>query len=407
MIILLLMIVAIFYIISKNIGDKSLKKKLFKYFIIGLIFQSLLFTLYRMNLQYIGREVYYSDAEVYWEATKDVLNGNETNEYNRAYIYMCAIIQKTSLFTWAGWNNIFNILCVDLSIAMIIVVIYKRIKDERYNNLYFFLFCSLYNPLIIFSLMRNLKDAMFLLIVILDGYLLEKSILKRKKYDILLLIFLGISIPLLYNLRPWGFLIPMVALVIYLYQRNENTSNRKKNIYILLGIIISLALIALIPVANQNLKLWIPIVWESFTSRGMLSNIMGIAKLFIGPGPIRSILGDEYFMFSLLSGNIMSMLGSIIWYIELPILIISISKPIKTIKNSSAFSKYMFLVVLLYVVIYVMQYAGSAELRFRGTLYVMTASCILTAFKLKMNNQNLSLALLLSMVLLISNIFFI
>ena len=185
MIILLLMIVAIFYIISKNIGDKSLKKKLFKYFIIGLIFQSLLFTLYRMNLQYIGREVYYSDAEVYWEATKDVLNGNETNEYNRAYIYMCAIIQKTSLFTWAGWNNIFNILCVDLSIAMIIVVIYKRIKDERYNNLYFFLFCSLYNPLIIFSLMRNLKDALFLLIVVIEGYLLEKSICSnRKKIDI-------------------------------------------------------------------------------------------------------------------------------------------------------------------------------------------------------------------------------
>lgn len=408
MIILLLMIVAIFFIISKNITDKDLKKKIIKYLTIGLIFQLLLFVLYRMNLQHIGREVYFSDSEVYWEETKNVMNGMSSDAYNRTYIYICAIIQKTSIFTWAGWNNIFNILCVDLAIVLITVIIFKRKKDNKYHNLYFFLFFTLFNPLILFSLMRNLKDALFLLIVVIEGYLLEKSIYSdRKKIDIKLLIFLVISIPILYNIRPWGFLIPLVAIILYVYQKNNKKLGKKKIIYILLGIAISCGLVIMIPVANANLKLWLPIVFESFASRGLVNNILGVCKLFVGPGPIRSIMGNTYFMYSLLSGNIMSMIGSIMWYIQLPILIVIIKKPIKNMKEASAFSKYMFLVELIYVVIYVMQYGGSTELRFRGTLYIMTSAFLLTAFDLKLDNKKICMALLLTMILLVSNLFFI
>lgn len=407
MIILLLMIGIIFFIISKNITDKDLKKRVFKYVIIGLIFQSLLFVLYRMNLQYIGREVYFSDSEMYWEATKAVMRGEDTDAYNKTYIYMCVAIQKTSIFTWVGWNNIFNILCIDLSIVLIMVIIYNKSTDKKYWNLYFFLFCSIFNPLIVFSLMRNLKDALFLLIVVIDGYLLEKSMTKANKLDIKLLFCLGISIPILYNIRPWGFLIPLVALVLYLYQKNSERIGKKKIIYILFGIAISCGLIAMIPTANANLRLWLPIVLESFTSRGILNNILGIGKLFVGPGPIRSMFGDSYFMYSLLSGNIMCMIGSIMWYLQMPILIVIIKEPIKFIRNSSAFSKYILLTELLYIIIYVMQYGGSTELRFRGTLYIMTAAFVLTTFDLKLNNKKLCIALMIFMILLMSNLFFI
>lgn len=411
MIIIIIMISLIFFLINKNIKDITVRNKILIYMTIAVILQLIWFVLYRINLGYIGREVYYSDAEVYWDATKTLLLGNPIVAYNKTYIYMCYLIQKMSLFSWVGWNNIFNILCIDLSVTMTISIMYKEIKGKKdIDKIVYLIICTLYNPLIIYSLMRNLKDALFLFIITFIGYLLEKNVNKRIINSIPFIIFLFISIPILYNIRPWGFLISIMAFILFMYEKSNRQKvkkSKKRHLLILISIFISFMLAIKIPIINATLNMWVPIVLKSSSGRSVIENLLGIAKLFVGPGPIRSLFGNTYFMFTTTLGNIMSFIGSIIWYLELSILSVGLKKPIQKIKNSNIFVKYMLLTIVLYILIYVMQYGGSTELRFRGILYIIISTIGIGICDTKVDKRNICISGIVFCILLISNLFFI
>ena len=144
MIIIGIMICLIFFMIIKNIDNIEIRKKIIKYLVLAMIFQIILFIIYRLNLNYIDREVYFSDAQLYWNATKEVMTYGRTDVYNRTYIYICAIIQKTSFILWVGWNNLFNILCIDLSVAMILIVLYSNMNTKITKNLKCLLYFTIY-----------------------------------------------------------------------------------------------------------------------------------------------------------------------------------------------------------------------------------------------------------------------
>lgn len=390
MLIILIMLYMLYRILNKNIQLID-KKKIYKIFVFGLGFQLVMFILYRIGLLSVGREVYYSDAEYYWEATKVILNGENSLAYNRLYYTLCAIVQLASPFSWVGWNNLFNILCVDLAISMVFVIIYKYKKN---HNAKYFLYFSLFNPLIYYSLMRNLKDALFFLLVIILGYILQKSVdCYKKKWLFLLIIF--ISIPFFYSIRPWAFVIPLFAFITFIFENRNVLKNRKKIIFTLLILMIILISVLFGKIIYVNLKIWVPIVLNSFVSRGIFHSIIGIGRLFIGPGFIRSLFGHEFFEHYLIIGNYMTAIGSFMWLFALSLLMVMIKKPLKNLFNAPVFSKYLFLFFLCYSVLYAIQYGGSVELRLRGVLYLTTFGLFFSTFSFQITRKNTLFGLIL------------
>lgn len=400
MIIILLQVVFIFYLLKKYIKDKEQYRHIRNIFIVGLCFQLLLFFIYRFNLYWLGREVYFSDAQTYWEATKTLLAGGMTDAYNKTYYMICYYIQKVSPFIWVGWNNLFNILCIDLCITFITVIMYQHNKAKQIS---YFLYFTLFNPLIYYSLMRNLKDALFIFLVFTLGYFLDK-VVRTKRY-IWPFTFLTIfSTFLFYNIRPWAFVIPMLALLVLIISFYKEWKKYWVVLTILTIIFTGIGIYLFGEMIIVTLKVWVPIVMQNFLSRGILQTILGIGRLFVGPGFYRSLFGIEFFQHYTITGNLMTAFGALMWCFLLPLMICMIKKPIQNIKKSPTITKFLILFLICYVGIYVMQYGGSSEVRMRGVLYLTIFSLFFTTFDYQMTKKNVFIAMLLFLLIFIFSI---
>lgn len=400
MVVLILQIIFIFYLLKKYIKDEKQYRHIRNIFIFGFCFQLLLLFIYRFNLYWLGREVYFSDAEAYWESTKILLSGGVTDAYNRTYYITCYWIQKLSPFIWVGWNNLFNILCVDLCIVFITIIMYQTNKT---NQIAYFLYFTLFNPLIYYSLMRNLKDALFIFMVFLLGYFLNQVV--KTKRHVWIFTFLTIfSMTLFYNIRPWAFIIPILALIVLIVSFYQDWKNYRVSLGILTIILIGIGAFLFGKTIVATLQVWVPIVMQNFLSRGIFQTILGIGRLFIGPGFYRSLFGTEFFEYYTMTGNLMIATGTLMWYFLLPLMICMIKKPIKNIKKSPVITKFLILFLICFIGIYVMQYGGSAEIRMRGVLYLTIFSLFFTTFDYQMTKKNTLIAMLLFLLIFIISI---
>ena len=382
-------------ILLKGISKKN--KDLIKYIIIGIGIEIILLIIYRLNLNLIGREVYFSDAETYWNKTLELIKYGKTSGYNSLYYEMCFLIQKTSPFIWVGWNNIFNISCINMSLAIILKVLLK--KQENISNAKWLIISVMYNPFIIYGLMRNLKDALFMLMVFIVIYLYY-ALYQTKKPMIKMIILTTIILfsYLFVMIRPWGFSISICAFVLYIidvmtgkFNNQKNKNNKKKLIYLLIGTILILPIIYYIyPTIRLNIKVWYPIVKKSFLSKNIIIILSGTMKFILAPGPVRSILGAKYFKYYTQSGNIMCCIGSIMWWLSIILMLTNLffqKKPIKKIFEN-AFSKILLLITIMYMAVYIIQYGGVAEIRLRSTLYVFVYALFYSTFDIKKYKNN-------------------
>jgi hypothetical protein len=389
---IILILFASSFVIIHQIESKELRKIVIQRYLYGLLFQSFFLILYRLELSNMGRQVYFSDAEVYWEHTLSYISGYFFSAYNDVYIWLSYFIQITSPNIWVGWNNIFNILLLNLTILMCAVGIYKAMTNKSYSatiseisrNIRIFLNITLFNPLILYSLMRNLKDATYLFLVVILIYIF--LMIYNKKSTIVVLLFALFSIFMmfvLYGVRPWGFISSF--FVLFLLINHKNKSWFKRLIWIL--IIFSLALVISFLSNNFNriissTLIWIPIVINNFMNASFFNRFTAIPRLFIGPGPIRSIQGSDYFLYYTQIGNIMSFFGSVIWWIQLSFMLAIIFDK-KYQSKYSDFSKYMFWNLISFVMVYSLAYSGSSELRFRGVLYILFSALFFSFYKVR------------------------
>lgn len=400
MIIIIIQLISIFYLLKKYIKDEKQYRRIKNIFILGLCFQMLLLFIYRFNLYWIGREVYFSDAETYWEATKTLLAGGPTDAYNRTYYMMCYYIQVFSPFVWVGWNNLFNIFCIDLCVVFITIIMFQ---NQKVKQIPYFLYFTLFNPLIYYSLMRNLKDALFIFLVFILGYFLQKVICSKKHIGLFVLLTI-LSTWFFFNIRPWAFVIPVLALLVLVVSLYEDWKKYKSILFIGILLLAGIGFTLFGDTILLNLKLWTPIVVNSFLSRGIVATILGVGKFFIGPGFYRSLFGTEFFEHYTVTGNVMTAVGTLIWCFLLSLLICMIKKPVKNIKKSPAMTKFLILFFLCFLGIYVMQYGGSTEIRMRGVLYLTVFSLFFTTFDFKMTKKNVLIAMLLFMILFLISI---
>ena len=152
--------------LSKKLSNDNSKIKAITLF--AIFEQTIILLVYRINLNTINRVVYYSDAEVYWDNTLTLLNGGHLIGSQTGYAYYCMLLQLVSPFVSVIWNNISNICLLDCSVLLLAHVMVLGSVSQK--NILLFLRFNLYNPLIIYGLGRNLKDSLFLFIIVVVVY---------------------------------------------------------------------------------------------------------------------------------------------------------------------------------------------------------------------------------------------
>ena len=208
-------------------------------------------------------------------------------------------------------------------------------------------------------------------------------------------------------IRPWGFIVSIIAILYTLFVlfKNRKINIRKTNkIFIICSILIFIVIGYIIyPNMAVTLKVWFPVVKKIFYSRSIIELILGFGKFILGPGPIRCLFGNKFFVHYVFTGNIMCFIGSIMWWISLIFilssLVINKKDVIKKIKNNNIM--FIILVLIFYVSIYVVQYGGTAEIRLRSVMYIFVYSIFFNICDFEKIKNNKKVYLISSIFLMI------
>lgn len=358
--------------IAKQIKKKNLKN-VYIYLFIALFIQLTILFFYRVELREMGRVVYFSDAEVYWEQTLLYMSNGKILTGQDGYVKYCSIIQITSPFYSVVWNNISNLFLLDISILMIANM--ALLNGIKLINIKWFLIMLLNNPLVYYGLFRNLKDSLFLFILTLIIYLFDRYFKNKNIIYLIIAIILDLYVS---RIRPWGFLIlPMCICGYYMNELLKKGNGWRK-------IILTIILISTIPIMYivlsetrmlDHLEVWTPVIEKNTSSQSIVSLLLGPFVIVLGPGWYRALFGSRYFMFYTSIGNLCCFIGAVIWWIQLSIFLSKI-KFHNFIKSNKIAS--MLLIILVFILmIYTMQYGGSLEIRFRSIIYVLLSSTYL------------------------------
>jgi len=367
---------------------KQRKVHLMKALILSFIVQTLILISYILELREMwGRIVYWSDAEYYWKATLEMLDGVVPAVYNIGYVFYSWLLQLTSPVVTPIWNNISNLMLLNLSFLLGIQTIMNEIKHKLRRIPLFAYFITIGNPLVIYSLCRNLKDVLFLFFVVFSVYIGVKILqtlinprirLSRNIPVVILSIFLYLFSfsALLSSIRVWGWMIPTSnVLFIFALFLSSVTKNKFKWMLIPLLVFVLFVFYFTFLLRAQQILLWLE-SRENLAQMGrqmsvLQSILIGPFIMLFGPGPIRSLFGSTYFQFYTNVGNVSSFFGSIMWYFFLPWFGANLLIQLRW-SAKFAFFRMTVLVLLLLLCIYSYFYSGSTELRFRGVLYVLT-----------------------------------
>jgi hypothetical protein len=313
----------------------------------GFLFAIGLLSLYRLNLQLEGREVWFSDAEYYLNQffTRSSVDIFDTFDY----------ISFLRLTILPIGHEALQINLTNSSLTILSAFLVSRIMDLKSHNLKWYLFMTIYNPFIVISLIRNFKDAYFIALSLVFLLLYQKI-----NYLWVKALFAIMASFILFQIRPWAFLIfSILFLVDILLQKG-------RRLYAL--ILLPVGIIAFYQFAWDYLLFWTSIVQDGVVEGFDLSysnRLLGLFKLFTSPGLIRPLFPREYFLYSLCSVSVMVWFGQIVNYLAL-IRFFHFKAVIRIIKNHYHFAFY----TCLPVVIYAIAYGGSVEFRIKATVLI-------------------------------------
>lgn len=344
-------------------------KKLPKYnFLIffSILFQFIILLLYRYELNIKNMVVYYSDATYYWENTLNYLNNGFVDSYNIGYVFYSVLIEFLSPSISVVWINISNLLLLILSVIFITILMLD--ENIRKKNIMYFNYTIMLNPAIHYSLLRNLKDSLFLFLTIFTLFIVYKhQKLKLRWLNEIFYIILIIMFITLKTIRPWGFIIPIILFGIAKF---NNKKINIKNIIILLSLLLLCVFLLNKLGYLKIITIWVEVLKNRFNF-SIFKILTAPINMILGSGPIRPIFSEIYFAYSLKTAEIFLSLGYFIWWLILPYLINNIK-----IRNISLLSKLLWIIIIIFVVIYSLAYGGSIESRLTSVLIVLFSAAI-------------------------------
>ncbi|MGC8758160.1 MAG: hypothetical protein ACP5QX_06950 [Caldisericaceae bacterium] len=392
--IVIFFILLLFVVILQLKIDVSEKKEILVVLLVILIWNLLWLVLVQAELFYKGVYTYGSDANYYYNEFLRCL-GNARPFYTAMhsrlaplYVLFGTFILKTSPNLSSVWIKLSNILLIE--VIFVLIYFWMRTYIKRTSLIINLLFFFGLNGIITWTVLRELKDIFFVFLVIINLSGLDYLLKKGKSLQAIL--FTGLMIYLQFNVRMFAVAIPLVILFIYILVWRKSI---KRNLYYLLG-----AFVILILLFEHKRIAWFYTGFIYYAGRfrepltllgssSITQILIAPFRFLIGPGPIRALEGSEVFVVTTNMGNILIFLGSILWWIILPILFMVFVFDSKFIFRNL----YFFATPIFIVLMYSIMYLGTGDTRLRATTYILFIPAICKYLEYLVDNKPKKLVL--------------
>lgn len=363
---------------------------------------------------------YGSDELFYISAMQSVTRGLSTASVYPAsgFVYFGSWVLKSAFFDDVFWLRLSNVAVYSLGVNLLYVLYASRLRSWYRINLSPNVPASLGNSLplnfsmfacngiIIWTILRILKEPLLLLLLILVCCSLEMLFHKRNgwltRMALTLLIF-AIAWIIRY-LRP-GAEMQVIAMFIgfaiaHALARSTACRGRTRRIGILLVASVGVVAIGLLYKHQLAIHLDYVVAYEklygnsfddSMTYTLKSDVIWGVPasffRFFLGPGPFRAvqqILDGNIFVDSCRTGDVLILLGALHWWFILIYAVFCLRAPQKAIWCMRSLVSFMpdFLIgALLHIGMYVFIYAGTGDTRHRAVLYVLMTPLLLFGYQ--------------------------
>lgn len=365
MVILILLFLQLLYFLRKAKWDKNL--------VLIILFSAILnigfLTILHFELLMNGQSTYGSDESDYYQTmlfANQMDNFNDwitflINDYNFTYVLYGALILKTSWFDSVYLVRLGNVLLF-LNILAMVYMFTKRFIIENPKNLNFLILFLCTNGILIWTAIRNLKDIFFVYMLMIFLYSLFDLIFK-KKFNFKNLIAIAISSYVLQDIRQW--FVYFIILLLFVIFAVELLKKRRVFSFMLISGVMSVILIVF---AREGLEILRVYTMNRFSSTMSLTQLpIYMGQFVMGPGPIRGVFGNEAFVHTTTTGNILITFGALAWWFFVPIFFLALLSW-KNIKQN-----YIVLIVLMF---YWMTYSyanmGSGDTRIRAAFYILS-----------------------------------
>ena len=355
--ILILFIICLFWF-------KKVFKKDFSLLIFPLIVGFIIIISYRLELLWINRLVYFSDAQYYYDLS---LQDDFTFF---SYVSFLKLINYLHFFNYPVEINITNFLLFLISCTTLFRIIqfnHEKTSHTLKKRVVFLIMC---NPFLIISLSRNMKDSFFLFLITFFIYAFQNF---KKKY--IFQFFLCVIFSLIFKqVRPWAILFPFLLFVFNLLIINPKFI--KNTIIIFLLIAISSFSLSYIQSYVDYVSIWFEIakdgIHEGEFNLSLSERLKGPLKLLVSPGIPRLLFPEIYFKYSMGTVNLFLLIGILINYIILS------NIQIKKILLEFFQNFNLFLLFIVPLFIYSFAYSGSVEYRIKATILIPLFFVIIT-----------------------------
>lgn len=375
MVILLFLLVQCGYLIRSSDNRKSVT------FLISITFIWNLCWLIILQLELMGNgmNTYGSDETDYF---KTMLMASESgnwfdiakNDFNFSYVLYGTMILKTSFVKSVFMIRLCNVMLL-INTVLYVYLFLRNNVDVKSKIIYFCMLFVGLNGIITWTAIRNLKDTLFIYLLVIFLYSLFKMI-KKNRLSFVGLLTISSTGYVMQDIRQWFEYLVVVLFgtmfIVYLVKRKR---------YILASILLitasgfvvaffqkgfSTLLVYTIAFSDFQTNVLGGDVLTGFVNRNILSLPISMARFIIGPGPIRGLFGSESFVVYTTTGNILIFLGGLLWWAFLPVFIMSL------LSVKHGYKQYAVLTILLvYWGLYSYTYSGSGDTRLRAVLYVL------------------------------------
>lgn len=307
------------------------------------------------------------------------------------YNFVGSLILKTSLVESVIPLRLFNVLTFSISLNLLYIILRRRFEGHINNSKFklLYLIMSL-NGIVVWTAIRNLKDILFISLVIIFIYTTEEILSTRKKIiKYFKLIFINLFVFILFqNLRPFGGLVVLlVSFTIYLMKANKHgkkiiSIKHLKNKRLFLLLILIMIWIGFKYIDLDMLNAFRELIYTPMGLGGntIVNTILEFIRFILGPGPIKSIrqiiVGDVFLVSTKLADYLIFM-GACQWWLLLGISFIKFLTNPRLMKKSIKMTLDFFAVTIFVIATYTFVYGGTGDTRLRAMMYIASFGFIL------------------------------
>lgn len=396
----------------------------FAVLIIGMMLHAAVWAgILQLELFYASSDgTYGTDETFYWNSMLSVLHGQAQVREQLASPFIGLGVQVLSAGTTESvfWIRLMNVLMYGLALSLVYIMMRRRlgsfalsgtdIGSSRLFDLVFLIYFA--NPILIWTVIRGLKETMFILILAACLFAFDyfnssrRSVFSPARYPGLVV---GLALaPLLSPLRSQSQLLVMAGfasnfLVWHVWRdlfrahvsRRQWITRRFVPMLLVVGLGSLIALVVWTPNAGYVMtyrELFAPTgdaVTEALLRSGPLTFPLSVARFVLGPGPpnaLRQLIYGDAFEVSAFIGDVLILLGSFHWWLMLLLFGVVLAGSLKRGLNILLANSDYLVIALIFIATYSFIYLGTGDTRHRAVMYFLLGPVIVPVLSSRWRN---------------------